>query len=160
MPAHKSNIPLFARLVVSQFGSVWRAVLVGTTTGFTAEEIREIVHEYHLQPWGTKQEWLRSRGVSKDKLRRWRAAIFEGDIERALFPRQARPMTYPGERSSMERQRARERAAHELEVERLNARVKELEAMNEALGKAIGLLHSRSEQEPGENQTPTDPSDS
>jgi hypothetical protein len=94
------------------------------------------------------------------KIRRWGAAIFEGDIERALFPRQASPMTHPAKRTSLERQRARERAVHELEVERLNARVQELEAMNEALGKAIGLLHSRSEQEPDENPTPTDPSDS
>ena len=69
-------------------------------------------------------------------------------------------MTHPAKRTSLERQRARERAVHELEVERLNARLQELEAMNEALGKAIGLLHSRSEQEPGENPTPTDPSDS
>jgi len=46
---------LFAKLGVSQFGSVWRAVLMGTTTGFTTEEIRELVHEYQLQPWGTNR---------------------------------------------------------------------------------------------------------
>lgn len=130
------------------------------TTGVTAEEIREIVHEHHLQPWGTKQGWLRSRGISRDKIRRWGATTFEGDIELVLFPRQASPMTHPATRTLLERQRARERAVRDLEVERLNARVQELEAMNEDLGKAIGLLHSRSEQEPGENQTATDPSDS
>ena len=67
---------LFARLVVSQFGSGEEVMVLGVTTGFTAEEIREIVHEYHLQPWGTKQGWLRSRGISRDKIRRWGAAIF------------------------------------------------------------------------------------
>jgi hypothetical protein len=133
---------------------------VGTTTGFTAEEIREIVHEYQLQPWGTKQAWREGRGISVDKLRRWRTAIFEGDLERSLFPRQAIPMTHPGKRTSLEQQRERERAVHEAEVERLNVRVRELEATNEALGKAIGLLHSMNEQEPDANPTTTDPSDS
>ena len=133
---------------------------MGTTTGFTTEEIRELVHEYQLQPWGTKQAWLDRRGISHDKIRRWRNGIFDGDLERSLFPRQAIPVTHPGRRTSLETQRARERAVHTAEVERLNARVRELEAMNQALGKAIGLLHSRSEQEPGANQTTTDPSDS
>lgn len=41
----------------------------------------------------------------------------------------------------------------EAENERLRARVQELEATNEALGKAIGLLHQLSEQEPGPSQT-------
>lgn len=130
------------------------------TTGFTVEEIREIVHEYQLQPWGTKQAWRESRGISVDKLRRWRTAIFEGDLERALYPREAIPMTHPSKRTSLEKQRERERAVHAAEVERLAAGVRELEATNEALGKAIGLLHSMSEQEPDANPTTTDPSDS
>jgi DNA-binding transcriptional MerR regulator len=133
---------------------------MGVTTGFTAAEIREIVHEYQVQPHGTKLVWLQAQGISRDKIQRWRTAVFEGDIERALFPRQARSMTHPGKRTSLEQQRARERAAHEAEVQRLSARVRELEATNEALGKAIGLLHSRSEQGPDANQTPTNPSDS
>ena len=133
---------------------------MGTTTGFTAEEIREIVHEYQLQPWGTKEAWRQRSGISVDKIRRWRTAIFEGDIERSLFPRQSSPMTHPGKRTSLEKQRARERAVHEVEVERLTARVRELEETNEVLGKAIGLLHSMSEQEPDVNPTTTDPSDS
>lgn len=133
---------------------------MGTMTGFTAEEIREIVHEYQLQPWGTKQAWLDRRGLSGDKIRRWRTAIFDGDLERSLFPRQAIPVTHPGRRTSLEKQRERERAVHAAEVERLAARVRELEATNEALGKAIGLLHSMSEQEPDVNRTTTDPSGS
>lgn len=133
---------------------------MGTMTGFTAAEIRELVHEYQLQPHGTKLAWLQVRGISRDKIRRWGDAVFEGDIERSLFPRQAIAMTHPGRRASLEQQRARERAAHEAEVERLNARVQELEATNEALGKAIGLLHSRNEQEPAVNPAPSDRSDS
>jgi hypothetical protein len=38
--------------------------------------------------------------------------------------------------------------------------VRELEDTNEALGKAIGLLHAMSEQEPTAPRTRTDPSDS
>ena len=133
---------------------------MGTTTGFTAEEIREIVHEYQLQPWGTKKAWLERRGLSGDKIRRWRNGIFDGDLERSVYPRQAIPVTHPGKRTSLEKQRERERAVHAAEMERLAARVRELEATNEALGKAIGLLHSMNEQEPNVNRTTTDPSDS
>jgi hypothetical protein len=42
----------------------------------------------------------------------------------------------------------------------LQARVRELEQTNEALGKAIGLLHANSEQEPGATPPTSDPSDS
>ena len=66
----------------------------------------------------------------------------------------------PGQSTAVARERARERAAHEAEVARLNARVRELEQSNEALGKAIGLLHVMNEQEPAATPTTTDPSDS
>ena len=65
----------------------------------------------------------------------------------------------PDKRTAMARARAAERAAHEAEVARLQARVRELEQTNEALGKAIGLLHqerARARRAP----TTTDPSDS
>ena len=69
-------------------------------------------------------------------------------------------VTPPEKRTGIERQRARERAAQEAEVARLTARVRELEQTNETLGKAIGLLHQMSEQEPAVNQPTNDPSDS
>ncbi|GAA3916821.1 hypothetical protein [Microbacterium invictum] len=62
----------------------------------------------------------------------------------------------PSKRTALEKQRARERAAQAAEVERLTARVRELEETNKALGKAIGLLHTMSEQEPAESPTKTD----
>ena len=129
--------------------------------GFTAEEIREVVHEYQMQPQGRKGAWLAGRGVSYWQLRKWRSAVFEGDLDRGLIPREGGPMTIPpGKRTSLERQRARERALHEAEVTRLSARVRELEATNEALGKAIGLLHALSEEEPAAAPTTRDPSSS
>lgn len=131
------------------------------SAGFTREQIREFVHHYGLQPHGQKAFWLQRQGVSYDRLRRWRSAVFEGDLDRGLIPRDSGGVTVPADkRTGIERQRARERAAHEAEVARLSARVRELEQTNEALGKAIGLLHQMSDQEPAATLPITDPSDS
>jgi len=131
------------------------------SAGFTADEIREFVLEYQALPQGRKGPWLSARGVPYERLRRWRAAVFEGDLDRALIPREGSPMTIPpSNRTSIARARAAERAAHDAEVAKLNARVRELEQTNETLGKAIGLLHQMSEQEPAVNQPTNDPSDS
>lgn len=129
--------------------------------GFTSVEIRQFVHEYQLQPHGRKASWLNERGVSYGRFRRWRSMVYRGDLDRGLVPRQAGLMDMPPERmTSLERERAAEKAAHDTEVARLNARVQELEQTNEALGKAIGLLHAMSDQEPGRSPMPNDLSDS
>ncbi|MBC7596834.1 MAG: hypothetical protein H7288_23425 [Kineosporiaceae bacterium] len=129
--------------------------------GFTAAQKREFVQEYHLHPWGQKSSWLTSQGVSYDKLRRWQLAVFEGDLDRGLMPREGSPMTVPpAKRTALERTRAAERVAHEAQIAKLSERVRELEGTNDALGKAIGLLHAMSEQEPDETPTTTDPSTS
>jgi hypothetical protein len=131
------------------------------SAGFTAEEIREFVLEYQALPQGQKGPWLVERGVRYERLRRWRDAVFEGDLDRGLIPREGSAMTVPpSKRTALEKARARERAAQEAEVARLTARVRELEGTNEALGKAIGLLHAMNEQEPAAPRTRTDPSDS
>lgn len=131
------------------------------SAGFTAEQIREFVHEYELQPYGRKRAWVDGQEFSYDRLRRWQLAVFEGDLDRGLIPREGGGVTVPPEkRTGIERQRARERAKQEAELARLNARVRELEETNAALGKAIGLLHQLSEQEPAANQPTTDPSSS
>ncbi|HEY5223979.1 MAG TPA: hypothetical protein VIJ18_13135 [Microbacteriaceae bacterium] len=129
--------------------------------GFTVAEIREFVHEYQLLPNGQKRPWLAVRGVSYARLRRWRDTVFEGDLDRGLIPREGSGMTVtPKRRTSLERVRAFERDEHAAEVARLSARVRELEGVNDALGKAIGLLHTLSEQEPEDTPTRTDRSDS
>jgi transposase-like protein len=128
--------------------------------GFTTAEIREFVHEYQVQPHGQKGPWLAALGVSYERLRRWRDAVFEGDLDRGLIPREGSPMTVPpNKRTALEKQRAAERAAHEAEVGRLSARVRELEETNTALGKAIGLLHAMRDQESAEPPSKTDPPD-
>ena len=131
------------------------------SAGFTADEIREFVLEYQALPQGRKGPWLSARGVPYERLRRWRAAVFEGDLDRGLIPREGSGMTVsPGKRTALEKERARERAAQEAEVAKLTARVRELEGTNEALGKAIGLLHAMNEQEPTAPRRRIDPSDS
>jgi hypothetical protein len=113
--------------------------------GHTDDEIREFEHQYELQP---------------ARLRRWRVAVFEGDLARGLIPREGSPMTVPPkQRTALETLRARERDDYSEEVARLAARVRELEETNTALGKAIGLLHSMNEEEPaGPPTTPESPS--
>ena len=129
--------------------------------GFTTAEIREFVHEYHGLPYGRKCAWLAERGVSRHTLTRWRDAVYEGDLDRGLIPREGSPMTVPpGKRTALEKARVAEHAAHAAEVARLSARVHELEDTNAALGKAIGLLHAMSEEEPADNPTTPDLSDS
>lgn len=129
--------------------------------GFTAVEIVEFVHEYHRQPFGQKGSWLAGQGVTSHRLRRWQAAVFDGDLDRGLIPREGGGVTTPpAKRTASARVRAAEVHQHEAELARLQARVHELEQINEALGKAIGLLHARSEEEPDATPTTSDPHDS
>jgi hypothetical protein len=129
--------------------------------GFTTAQIREFVFEYHSLAYGQKTPWLAERGLTKDRMYYWRAAVFDGDLDRALIPREGSAVTVPPDRRSVLAEgRAAERAAHRSEVERLQARVRELEQVNDALGKAIGLLHERNEHEPADTPTSNDRSDS
>lgn len=122
--------------------------------GFTSVEMVELVHEYHLQPHGQKGSWLVDHGLTYHRLRRWRESLYVGDLDRGLIPREGSDVTTPPvKRTAIARARAAEAARHEAELARLQARVDELERTNEALGKAIGLLHARNGQEPG--ATPT-----
>lgn len=129
--------------------------------GFTVVEIREFVREYDGLAYGRKTPWLAEHGLSRRRLARWRGAVYEGDLDRGLIPREGSYMTIPpGKRSALEKARAAEQARHEAEVAELIARVRALEGSNDALGKAIGLLHSLSEEEPADTPTTPDPSNS
>ncbi|GAS88950.1 hypothetical protein [Mycolicibacterium brisbanense] len=134
--------------------------------GFSAAEVRAFVDRYHLQPHGQKRGWLAAQGVSESRLRRWQAAVFDGDVDRGLIPRDSGGMRVPpAKRTAVAK--ARSAAQTEVELARLQARVHELEQSNEglqkandALGKAIGLLHAMSEHEPAAAPTSSDRSDS
>ena len=124
------------------------------TVGFTAAEIVEFVYQYQRQPHGQKASWLAGQGVTPHRLRRWRAAVFDGDLDRGLIPRDGGVMSSPTERSALVREA--EIAQRDAELARLQARVHELEQTNEALGKAIGLLHAINEEEPDATPTTND----
>jgi hypothetical protein len=129
--------------------------------GFTTAEVREFVFEYHSLAYGQKASWLAERGITRDRMYWWRGAVLDGDLDRGLVLREGGPVTVPPDRrSALAEMRASERAAHRAEVERLQARVRELEQANDALGKAIGLLHERNEHEPAETPTSNNRSDS
>jgi len=122
--------------------------------GFTREEIREFVHEYYVQPYGTKGTWLASRSVPVKTFRMWRKMVLEGDLDRNLIPREHGGMARTnGEWSAFEKARAKEIADHQSEIEQLKGRIRELEGTNTALGKAIGLLHELNVPEPDMAQT-------
>ncbi len=124
-------------------------------------EIREFVVEYHLLPRGQKGPWLAASGVSERQLRRWQAAVFGGDLDRGLIPREGVGMTVPpAKRTAMAKAHAAKQDHDAAELARLRARVHELEAANEALGKAIGLLHARNVEEPDAAPPRSDPDDS
>jgi hypothetical protein len=129
--------------------------------GFTSAEIREFVIEYHLLPHGQKGLWRAAQGVSVRQLKRWEAAVFAGDLDRGLIPREGGGMTVPpAKRTAVAMAAAAKQDRDDDELARLRSRVGELEATNEALGKAIGLLHALSEQEPDAAPTTCDPVDS
>ena len=84
------------------------------TPGFTTAEIRELVHEYQLVAHGQKAAWLALRGLRYHHVIKWRKAVFGGNLDRGLVPRQARGMTLPPkQRTELAKQRAAERAEHE-----------------------------------------------
>lgn len=105
--------------------------------GFTDEEVADIVYTYEQQPHGTKTTWLNSQGVTRRQLERWRRAVFNGDLDRGLVPRHAGNMPP----SSQRRRTSQNEDAKTRRIAELEARVNELETTNDALGKAIGLLH-------------------
>ncbi len=66
----------------------------------------------------------------------------------------------PAKRTALVQAQAARQAREAAELARLRARVGELEATNEALGKAIGLLHAMNVEEPDAALTSSDPDDS
>lgn len=129
------------------------------TKGYTRDEIRGLVHEYYLQPHGTRKAWLDSKSLTVWTFRQWRTMVFEGDLDRNLVPRDDGDMTRKnGQWSAFERMRAREASEHQSKVADLEKRIAELEGTNSALGKAIGLLHELSVPEPDTTQTSEQPS--
>lgn len=123
--------------------------------GLTDDQVRAYVYEYELLPQGSKQAWLEDKNFSGTRLRKWRDTVFDGDLDRGLIPREGHPMSSANARRYL----AKQHQDHQAENEQLRARIRELEEVNDALGKAIGLLHQNNEQEPEAPET-TEPDSS
>lgn len=129
--------------------------------GFSPAEIRELVVEYQLVPHGQKGRWLAALGVSNRQYRRWQTAVFDGDLDRGLIPREGGAMTVPpAKRRALAKADEAKQNRDDAEFARLQSRVRELEATNDALGKAIGLLHEMNVHEPDATPTTIDLDDS
>lgn len=128
------------------------------TPGYTNQEIREIVFEHARIPWGSKNTWLAEQPFTKHQFRKWRRAVADGDISRALVPREgARPRTGKQRREVIQSRHEEQQAKRIAELEAETARLKET---NETLGKAIGLLHNRNVEEPDDTPSPQPPKSS
>lgn len=132
--------------------------------GYTNDQVREFVYEYDRQPYGTTGTWLARTEVSPTVLRRWRSAVYDGDIDKGLVPRNTGGVksSDPQRRAVASRQEAEARRIAELEkqVAELQASNSKLEATNDALGKAIGLLHEISVHGPDDDPEQKKPSGS
>lgn len=102
---------------------------------------------------GRKTAWLAEQEISSKTMYRWRTAYLYGDLERDLVPRDTAGMDVSdGARlKQLQTQLEAERAARAAERVKHQQEVDRLHEVNEALGKAIGLLHDRDD-----TQEPTD----
>lgn len=132
--------------------------------GYTNQEITELVHTYDSQRHGTRGQWLKDHDLTHDRMRRWRRAVYDGDLDIGLIPREGSSVqsTNPNRRAT-----AHSEAAKSRRISQLEARIAELEATNtsltvsnEALGKAIGLLHEITAPESDKHPTTLPPIDS
>lgn len=127
------------------------------TPGYTNDEIRELVYHYDRQPYGTKGTWVQAHNLSRSTLNRWRAAVYDGNLDHGLVPRDTRTMdsSSPAARRAIARhQHDKDRRIAELEkrIAELEESNKTFQRSNDALGKAIGLLHEISAQGPDDDQ--------
>lgn len=127
------------------------------TPGYTVEEIRNFVYQYEKIPHGYKALWLAEQEFSRHHFRKWRLATFNGDLDRGLIPRTRAGRVPNNPRQLMQSAIEDNQAKRIAELEQRNA---QLEAANEALGKAIGLLHDRNGQEPDATPTTSKPENS
>lgn len=119
------------------------------------EKRAELIEQYMALPRSQKRAWIKERGLTFSQMSNWRKAYIFGDLAEGRIPRDTMPMELEmsARLADLQRRLGREmdarlaeRKAHEEEVARL-------QAMNDALGKAIGLLHERNAK-----QEPTDES--
>ena len=118
---------------------------------FTAVEKDVIVREYLAVPYGEKVRWVAERGLDQRAVNKWRQAFLVRELEAGFRPRDTSSMDPISDArvAQLQRQLLAERAAREQDKQRHEDEVARLQAVNDALGKAIGLLHDHAaKQEP------------
>lgn len=125
---------------------------------FTTDEKREFVLDYLQQRHGSKTAWLQDKPFSLRQLARWRSAYLHGDLDRDLVPRKTRGMTsHPARLEDLEKLLTQQQREHDAQLAELHEENSSLRAANDALGKAIGLMHKWSEHTPDDTPTPPEP---
>lgn len=135
------------------------------TFGFTVEEKRFHVLAYLGCVYGTKLQYLREQSVSYPQIRKWRAQMAAGTLEKGLVPRNLglragepnQELVAMDERvKELEAEVARLKADHKAEIALLQRqagedqagyeeRIAQAEGVADALGKAIALLQRLTE---------------
>jgi hypothetical protein len=118
---------------------------------WSSVEKASLVAEYLVLPYGTKLAWLAERRITHDRMRVWRLAYLYGDLDRELAPRDTSTMSVSDAARVRQLELAleAEHKARLVDSERFTAELERMQQVNDALGKAIGLLHDRAvRQEP------------
>lgn len=129
---------------------------MSSSPGYTTEEIRSYVYAYEHVTHGQKKRWLAEERISQWTMYRWRRLVFEGNLDYGLVPRESRGMSSSARRGEIARDAAaasrKALAAKDAELAAQAERIRELEGANDALGKAIGLLHELNAHEPADTK--------
>ncbi|GAB3948376.1 hypothetical protein GCM10028828_20820 [Corynebacterium tapiri] len=129
---------------------------------FTPEEKRQAVIDYLNVPFGSKRQWVSQQPFTYNNIRTWRMAYLNGDLDRGLLPRHSDGMD-PVRNEAMRKLEQRlkdQEQRHQHELEQLRREAQSLREANDALGKAIGLMHTFSVHKPDDTPTPNTPGDS
>jgi hypothetical protein len=127
---------------------------------YTAEQQRELVHQYLGIPHGGKRPFLLERGISHDQIRRWRKQVLADTLELGLVPRGSGMVSVEeaaglkkllDENRALKEQLATSQAEHRRELAAKNEALRTQLRAVDALGKAIEILHRS-----GERKTSTE----
>ena len=127
---------------------------------FTVEQQRELVYEYLGVRYGGKARFLVERGISQDRMRRWRSQVLADTLELGLVPRgggmgsveeSAGLKKLLDENRALRSQLAANDAEHRQELAAKDEALETQRRAVDALGKAIEILHQSGERKNSKN---------
>lgn len=108
-------------------------------TGYTNQEIRDLVLEHINTKHGEKSDWLKTHNLTPSQMIKWRSAVLTGDLERGKIPRK-NPSAHDITHALTEENKMLKEQLNVLKAERDTERERHAVEVD-AMGKAIGLLH-------------------